>query len=77
MTWNWIYLSLSFPKQDDDDFDIDIVPLDGTVSADFTLKMPNNPEAFAKNAKISSTPAWFNSKNGDEITMGALMKGGE
>ncbi|KAG7158762.1 mitotic checkpoint serine/threonine-protein kinase BUB1 beta-like [Homarus americanus] len=70
------------PKEElvfDDDLN-DIVPLDGVSFADFTLKMPNNPEAFAKMANAASTPAPWSlghvpqaTVNGDDFTM-AVMK---
>lgn len=61
----------------DDNFEEDFLPINGTVIADFTLKMPNNPEAFAKNLKIASTPAYFlKQDDGDDKTIGNLLKGG-
>ncbi|XP_047474733.1 uncharacterized protein LOC125029042 [Penaeus chinensis] len=63
----------------DDDYLDDIVPLNGGNLADLTLKMPKNPEAFAKMAKVASTPGPWSlgcvpqaTTNGDDFTMAVL-----
>lgn len=63
----------------DDDYLDDIVPLNGGNMADLTLKMPKNPEAFAKMAKVASTPGPWSlgcvpqaTTNGDDFTMAVL-----
>ncbi|XP_064100488.1 mitotic checkpoint serine/threonine-protein kinase BUB1-like [Macrobrachium nipponense] len=61
----------------DDNLEGDFFPINGTLMADFTLKMPNNPEAFAKSLKIASTPAYFlKQDDGDDKTIGNLLKQG-
>ncbi|XP_069178284.1 LOW QUALITY PROTEIN: mitotic checkpoint serine/threonine-protein kinase BUB1 [Procambarus clarkii] len=64
---------------DNDDIE-GIVPLDGLSMADFTMKIPNNEDAFAKMANVASTPSpWTLVKVpqatviGEDFTM-AVMK---
>ncbi|XP_071550676.1 mitotic checkpoint serine/threonine-protein kinase BUB1-like [Panulirus ornatus] len=67
----------------DDDFNEDfsaIVPLDYVNSANFTMRVPNNPEAFAKMANMVSTPGpWSLGQvpqakvTGDDFTMAVMI----
>ncbi|XP_042868187.1 uncharacterized protein LOC122250695 isoform X3 [Penaeus japonicus] len=68
-----------FSDAKDEDYLDDIVPLNGGNFADLTMKMPNNPEAFAKMAKVASTPGPWSlgcvpqaTTNGDDFTMAVL-----